>query len=84
MDSIMKDCFTEYMYIYVEPISIDTTMAYKPIKAPIKQGITLMEATKYMGTIIVLAGLIFLVIHLIKRSKNKEKIEEEEKSRYFA
>lgn len=77
MDSIMKDCFTEYMYIYVEPISIDTTMAYKPIKAPIKQGITLMEATKYMGTIIVLAGLIFLVIHLIKRSKNKEKIEEE-------
>lgn len=77
-DTTKNDCFTEYMYIYVEPVSIDTTMAYKPIKMPIKQGITLIEASTFAGGAIILAGLILLVIYLIKRSKNKDKIEKEE------
>ena len=29
-DTATKKCFTEYMYVYVEPVSIDTTTAYKP------------------------------------------------------
>ena len=77
-DTTKNSCFTEYMYIYVEPVSIDTTMAYKPIKMPIKQGITFIEASAFAGGAIILAGLILLAIYLIKRSKNKDKIEEEE------
>lgn len=77
-DTTKHNCFTEYMYIYVEPTSIDTTMAYKPIKMPIKQGITFIEASTFAGGIIIIIGLILLAIYLIKRSKNKGKIEEEE------
>lgn len=77
-DTTKHNCFTEYMYIYVEPTSIDTTMAYKPIKMPIKQGITFIEVSTFAGGIIILIGLILLAIYLIKRSKNKGKIEEEE------
>ena len=77
-DTTKNNCFTEYMYIYVEPTSIDTTMAYKPIKMPIKQGITFIEVSTFVGGIIILIGLILLAIYLIKRSKNKGKIEEEE------
>lgn len=77
-DTTKNNCFTEYMYIYVEPTSIDTTMAYKPIKMPIKQGITFIEVSTFAGGIIILIGLILLAIYLIKRSKNKGKIEEEE------
>lgn len=76
-DTTKHNCFTEYMYIYVEPTSIDTTMAYKPIKMPIKQGITFIEVSTFAGGIIILIGLILLAIYLIKRSKNKGKIEEE-------
>lgn len=76
-DTTKNNCFTEYMYIYVEPTSIDTTMAYKPIKMPIKQGITFIEVSTFAGGIIILIGLILLAIYLIKRSKNKGKIEEE-------
>lgn len=77
-DTTKNDCFTEYMYIYVEPVPIDTTMAYKPIKTPIRQGITLIEASTFAGGAIILAGLILLVIYLINRSKNKDKIKKEE------
>lgn len=74
-DTTKNNCFTEYMYIYVEPISIDTTMAYRPIKMPIKQGITFIEASTFAGGVIILAGLILLAIYLIKRSKNKDIID---------
>lgn len=77
-DTTKNNCYTEYMYIYVEPVSIDTTMAYKPIKMPIKQSITFIEASTYIGGIILIIGLVLLVIYLIKRSKNKEKVVKEE------
>ena len=69
---------TDYMYIYVKPAAIDTTMAYKPIKMPIKQNITFEETLPYLGGSIILIGLILLTIYLIKRSKNKNNIEEED------
>ena len=69
---------TDYMYIYVEPASIDTTMAYKPIKMPIKQNITFKETAPFLGGVIILAGLILLIAYIVKRSKNKDVIEEEE------
>lgn len=77
-DTTAYTSFTDYMDIYVRPVSIDTTMAYKPIIMPIKQNITFKETVPYIGGLIILAGLIFLIIYLVKRSKNKEQIVEEE------
>lgn len=77
-DTSAYTSYTDYMYIYVEPASIDTTMAYKPIKMPIKQNITFKETVPYFGGGIILAGLILLIIYIIKRSKNKEVVEEED------
>ena len=65
------------MYIYVEAVPIDTTMAYKPIKMPIKQNLTFIETTPYIGGALILAGLILLTVYLIKRSKSRNNIEEE-------
>jgi hypothetical protein len=77
-DTSVYTSYTDYMYIYVEPASIDTTMAYKPIKMPIKQNITFKETVPYFGGGIILAGLILLIIYIIKRSKNKKVVEEED------
>ena len=77
-DTSVYTSYTDYMYIYVEPASIDTTMAYKPIKMPIKQNITFKETVPYFGGGIILSGLILLIIYIIKRSKNKKVVEEED------
>ena len=77
-DTSTYTSYTDYMYIYVEPVAIDTTMAYKPIKTPIKQNITFEETIPYIGGGIVLIGLVLLIIYLIKRSRNKEVIEKED------
>lgn len=76
-DTTKQTCFTKYMDIYVEPVSIDTTVTYKPIKIPIRQNITFEETLPFFGGAIVLAVLILLAIYLIKRSKRKENVEEE-------
>lgn len=77
-DTTKHTCFTDYKDIFVKGVSVDTTMAYKPIKMPIKQNITFEETAPYFGGVIVLAGLILLIIYLIKRSKKKDKAEEED------
>lgn len=77
-DTTKFTCFTDYKDIYVKGVSVDTTMAYKPIKMPIKQSITFEETAPYFGGVIVLAGLILLIIYLIKRSKKKDITEKEE------
>lgn len=76
-DTTQNNCYTKYMYIYVEAVPIDTTMAYKPIKMPIKQNLTFIETTPYIGGALILAGLILLTVYLIKRSKSRNNIEEE-------
>jgi hypothetical protein len=77
-DTTSHTCYTNYMDIYVQAVSIDTTMAFKPIKSPIKQNITFEETIPYAGGAIILAGLILLAIYLIKKFRKKERIEEEE------
>lgn len=77
-DTAQQICFTKYMDIYVEAASIDTTLAYKPIKMPIKQNVTTEEILPFLGGGIVLALLILLVIYLIRRSGKKEAVEQEE------
>ena len=70
--------YTDMMDIYVKPATIDTTMAYKPIIMPVKQNITFEETIPYFGGAIVLAGLILLIIYLVRKSRNKENNHEEE------
>lgn len=77
-DTSVYTSYTDYMYVYVEPTSIDTTIAYKPIKMPIKQNITFEETVPYFGGGIILAGLILLIIYIIRRSRNKTVAEEME------
>ncbi|MBR4155361.1 MAG: hypothetical protein IKU01_01480 [Bacteroidales bacterium] len=77
-DTSTYACFTEYMDIYVQAVPIDTTMAYKPIKMPIKQNITIEETIPYVGGAIVLAALILLVLYLIRKFNKKEETEEVE------
>lgn len=77
-DTSVYTSYTDYMYIYVEPAAIDTTMAYRPIKMPIKQNITFEETAPFVGGGIILAGLVLLIIYIIRRSRKKTNIEEEE------
>ena len=77
-DTSVYTSYTDYMYIYVEPAAIDTTMAYRPIKMPIKQNITFEETAPFVGGGIILAGLVLLIIYIIRRSRKKTNTEEEE------
>ncbi|MBQ5689030.1 MAG: hypothetical protein IIV21_03610, partial [Bacteroidales bacterium] len=67
-DTSVYTSYTDYMYVYVEAAAIDTTMAYRPIKTPIKQNITFEETAPFVGGGIILAGLVLLIIYIIRRS----------------
>lgn len=77
-DTSVYTSYTDYMYVYVEPAAIDTTMAYRPIKMPIKQNITFEETAPFVGGGIILAGLVLLIIYIVRRLRKKTNIEEEE------
>lgn len=77
-DTSVYTSYTDYMYVYVEPAAIDTTMAYRPIKTPIKQNITFEETVPFVGGGIILAGLVLLIIYIVRRLRKKTNIEEEE------
>ena len=77
-DTNVFTSYTDYMYIYVEPAAIDTTLAYRPIKTPIKQNITFEETVPFVGGVIILAGIVLLIIYIVRRSRKKTNIEEEE------
>ena len=77
-DTSVYTSYTDYMYVYVEPAAIDTTMAYRPIKTPIKQNITFEETAPFVGGGIILTGLVLLIIYIIRRSRKKTNTEEEE------
>lgn len=77
-DTSVYTSYTDYMYVYVEAAAIDTTMAYRPIKTPIKQNITFEETVPFVGGGIILAGLVLLIINIVRRLRKKTNIEEEE------
>lgn len=77
-DTSVYTSYTDYMYVYVKPAAIDTTMAYRPIKTPIKQNITFEETAPFVGGGIILAGLVLLIIYIIRSSRKKTNTEEEE------
>lgn len=72
---------TNLIDIYVQGASIDTTATYRDIKAPIKQNITFEESIPYVGGCIILAGLIALILFLVKRFKKREDSNNEEDSK---
>lgn len=75
-DTTIYTSYTDFMDIYVKAVPIDTTMAYKPIKMPIRQSITFEETIPYISGSIILALLIMLLIIMIRRSRKKEKVDE--------
>ncbi len=77
-DTATYTAYTDFMEIYVKPASIDTTIAYKPIKMPVKQNITFEETVPYFGGGIIIVALILLIVYFVKKSKNKGKEEKEE------
>lgn len=77
-DSIKFMCYTDIMNIYVSPVAIDTTAAFRPIKAPMKQNITAKETLSYFGALILLAGIILMIFYFVKHSKKKKGEENEE------
>ena len=77
-DTSVYTSYTDYMHVYVEAAAIDTTMAYRPIKTPIKQNITFEETVPFVGGGIILAGLVLLIIYIVRRLRKKTNIEEEE------
>lgn len=78
-DTSSMTAYSNSSNIYVKGVSIDTTMAYKNIKMPIKQNITFKETTPFIGGGIILAALILLIIFIAKRLKKKDVAEEEQK-----
>lgn len=64
--------------IYVQGVSIDTTVAYRDIKLPIKQNFTFEESIPYIGGVLILAGIITLILLLIKHFRRKENKDEED------
>ena len=78
-DSLKFVLYTDPLELYVKSVAVDTTMAFKPIKGPIRQSITAREVFPWAAAIIVLAAIVFLIIYLRKRFKKKEHPDEEEK-----
>ena len=67
---------TNILDLYVKGVSIDTTNAYRDIKAPIKQNFTFEESVPYIGGVIILAGLVLLIIFLVRYFRKKRSVGE--------
>lgn len=78
-DSIRKTLRTADYEIYVTTVAVDTTEAFRPIKDVIRQGITAKEALFWIGLVIVLAGIVYLIIYLSKHKKEKDVVVVEKK-----
>lgn len=63
---------TRPLLITVNTIPVDTTKAIKAIKAPVEVPWTLADFLPYIGIVILLALLIWLVLFLKKKFKKKE------------
>lgn len=76
-DSIRRTLRTEEQELYVSTVAVDTTQAFRPIKGVMKQGITAKEFFQWTGVLIAVIGIIFLILYLLKKNKNKvvEKVE---------
>lgn len=63
---------TAPMLITVNTIPVDTTKAIRDIKAPVEVPWTLADFLPYLGIVILLGLLVWLIIYLYKKRKKKE------------
>ena len=78
-DSVRHTLRTNEYELYVTTVAVDTTEAFRPIKDVISQGITAKEAFLWLGVIIVLAGIVYLIVYLTKHKTEKEVVVVEKK-----
>ena len=78
-DSIRRKLRTDEYELYVTTIAVDTTETFRPIKDVIRQGITAKEAFSLFGIIVVLAGIVYLILYLLKHKSEKEVVVVEKK-----
>lgn len=78
-DSVRRTLHTGEYELYVTTIAVDTTEAFRPIKDVIRQGITAREALAWLGLVIVLAGIAYLIFYLSKHKKDKDVVVVEKK-----
>lgn len=70
---------TEPMLLEVTNLPVDTSLAIKDIKGPMEAPITFQEIAPYVFGGLVLIGLIWLVVYLLKRYKKKPRTVVEKK-----
>ena len=78
-DSVPRRIYSDEYEIFVRAMDIDTTQAFKQIKAPISQSITAKEIFPWVVVIIGICGLAYLVFWLIKHRKRSEVVVVEKK-----
>ncbi|MDP4281285.1 MAG: hypothetical protein Q8867_03970 [Bacteroidota bacterium] len=62
------------VFLKVNTVKVDTTLAIKPIKGPLKVPITFREMLPWIIGFLLLAGLIVVIIYFVKKLKKKEPI----------
>ena len=78
-DSVRHTLYTDEKELYVKTIAVDTTQDFRPIKGVIRQSITAKEVFPWAAITIIVAGVVYLIIFLKKRSKKTEKVVEVKK-----
>ena len=73
-DSLTLTAYTSPIDFYVMPIKVDTAQAFRDIKEPLRQPITLKETTNFLGIILICAAIVLLVLFIVRKIKNKEPI----------
>lgn len=78
-DSTRYTLRTDEKELYVTTIAVDTTLAFRPIKGIIHQGITAKEVFPWCIIAIIIAGLVYLIIYLKNHRKPMDIVVEEKK-----
>lgn len=71
-DTANYTSYTDSLLMQVNTVSVDTTLAIKDIKAPMKQAVTLSEMLPYIiGSAVFIALLALVIYYFWRRSQNK-------------
>jgi hypothetical protein len=71
-DTLKLSSYTDSLMMQVNTVAVDTTLAIKDIKAPIKQAITFSEMLPYiLGTALFITLVALVIYYLLRRKQNK-------------
>jgi hypothetical protein len=71
IDTSFYKSLSNPLFLRVNTIAIDTTQVFKPIKGPISQGYTFVEALPYIGGFILFIGILFAIYYFFFRKKDE-------------